>query len=229
MIPASGQRQALTLTRCTVSQSGSIMVDRGVNYALQINPSEFSHHRNIRYNNKRVVGQIGSPMRFSGIDPDDISFTATFDGTGVVPIGPGQPIEVADQIEALNRVIYTYRGEAHEPNHVQILWGTMVFYGRLCSIGLQYTLFKPSGAPLRASAEMDFVGFLSAPEAERLANRSSPDLSHSVEVREGDTLPLLCHRIYGDSRYYPEVARFNGLREFRRLQPGLRLHFPPLA
>ena len=40
--------------------------------------------------------------------------------------------------------------------------------------------------------------------------------------------PLLCHRIYGDSRYYVDVARFNGLQAFRALAPGLTLHFPPL-
>jgi len=50
-----------------------------------------------------------------------------------------------------------------------------------------------------------------------------------VVVKDGDTLPLLCHRIYGDSGYYADVARFNGLSSFRRLKPGLALHFPPLG
>ena len=45
----------------------------------------------------------------------------------------------------------------------------------------------------------------------------------------GDTLPLLCDRIYSDPSYYPDVARFNNLSDFRRLQPGQRLHFPPLG
>jgi nucleoid-associated protein YgaU len=47
-------------------------------------------------------------------------------------------------------------------------------------------------------------------------------------VRDGDTLPLLCERIYGDPGYYIDVARFNGLVHFRCLEPGTRLHFPPL-
>jgi nucleoid-associated protein YgaU len=95
-------------------------------------------------------------------------------------------------------------------------------------MALNYTLFKSSGVPLRARAEMKFLGFVSTEEGRLSANRSSPDLSHSVLVTAGDTLPLLCQRIYGDSRYYPEVAAFNGLREFRRLVPGTRLNFPPL-
>ena len=69
---------------------------------------------------------------------------------------------------------------------------------------------------------------MSTKEQELAANRSSPDLSHLVEVRDGDTLPLLCDRIYGDAAYYVDVARFNGLDNFRQLTPGVRLHFPPL-
>jgi nucleoid-associated protein YgaU len=45
----------------------------------------------------------------------------------------------------------------------------------------------------------------------------------------GDTLPLLCARIYGDSSYYTDVARFNGLADVRSLRAGQRLHFPPLG
>ena len=52
--------------------------------------------------------------------------------------------------------------------------------------------------------------------------------SHRVLVKEGDTLPLLCHEIYGDAWYGPQVARFNHLADFRRLVPGTQLHFPPL-
>jgi nucleoid-associated protein YgaU len=58
---------------------------------------------------------------------------------------------------------------------------------------------------------------------------SSPDLTHLITVKAGDTLPLLCDRIYRDSGYYMEVARINGLSSFRNLQPGTTLKFPPLA
>jgi hypothetical protein len=222
-------KQALSITRSEpVSGSNQINVDNSKSYKLLINPAEFSHERSICYNTKRTLGQNGNPVRFSAVNPDKISFSVVFDGTGVVPPQAGTPSEVSDQIDALGNIVYTYQGDHHEPNHVQVLWGTLIFYGRLQSMSLNYTLFKSSGAPLRARAEMAFLGFVSKEEGRLAANRSSPDLSHSVLVIEGDTLPLLCQRIYGDSRYYPEVAAFNGLREFRRLQPGARLHFPPL-
>lgn len=197
-------------------------------YKLHINPSELSHERTICYDKSRPNGAPNVAPRFKAVGADTLSFSVVFDGTGLVPAVNGQKQEVASQIEALSRIIYDYDGEAHEPNHVQIGWGTLIFNGRLESISTTYSLFKPNGAPLRARSVLVFAGASSNTEANVRANRSSPDLSHLVLVTAGDTLPLLCQRIYGDSRYYPEVAAFNGLREFRRLAPGTRLHFPPL-
>jgi nucleoid-associated protein YgaU len=204
-------KQALSITAVSPASSST--------YKLLINPSEFSHEYTICYNTKRTLGQTSNPVRFSAVNPDKISFGVVFDGTGVVPPQAGTPAEVA---------VYDYSSEQHEPNTVQILWGTLSFTGRLQSMSVNYTLFRSTGAPLRARAELAFIGRVATDEALLAANRSSPDLSHSVLVVQGDTLPLLCQRIYGDSRYYPEVAAFNGLRQFRRLQPGARLHFPPL-
>ncbi|MDN3543671.1 peptidoglycan-binding protein [Kinneretia asaccharophila] len=231
MATANGTKQAMTITRCSIGSDGKVYVEDKRNYKMVINPSEFNHERRICYNRRPTLGQTGNPVRFSAMEPDKISFSLTFDGTGVVPVPSGNeaPADVSGQLEALSRIIYDYNGEKHEPYHVQILWGTLLFYGRLQNISTRYTLFKPSGAPLRAKSDLSFLGFATTKYAQLSANRSSPDLSHTVEVCAGDTLPLLCLRIYGDSRYYPQVARFNGLREFRRLQPGLRLHFPPLA
>jgi nucleoid-associated protein YgaU len=60
------------------------------------------------------------------------------------------------------------------------------------------------------------------------ANVQSPDLTHVRVVEEGDTLPLMAKRIYGDSKYYLEVARVNRITSFRKLKTGQRIFFPPI-
>ena len=231
MTSTSGAKQALTLTRCTEDASGMVSPDKSGSFQLVINPAGFSHERTISYNTRRTLGQLGGAPKFSAIDPDRISFEVVFDGTGVVPVPSGNsaPDDVNGQLKALSDIIYSYDGKQHEPNIVQLAWGEMLFTGRLQSIGTQYVLFTPAGLPLRAKSSLDFIGFLSTQESQLEANRSSPDLSHRVQVCAGDTLPLLCQRIYGDARYYAAVARFNDLREFRSLEAGQTLHFPPLA
>jgi nucleoid-associated protein YgaU len=199
-------------------------------FKAMLNPSEFSHKRAISYNTRKTLGQIGADTRFAAVNPDTVGFSLLLDGTGVVPKIPSEKrLSVEAQVKKLNDVVYQYVGPRHEPGHVRLLWGTLILYGRLTDMNISYTLFKPSGDPLRAKVTLNFNGFMSNKEAEAAAGRSSADLSHMVEVRGGDTLPLLCNKIYGDPAYYAQVARFNGLREFHRLKPGVRLRFPPLA
>lgn len=226
------QKTRLNLRRYSLTASGEKRLG-SEQFDAMLNPSQFKLVRGIEYDTDPALGQIGTEARFSAVKPETVSFELVLDGTGVVP-GPGVlptllPRPVTALMDDLLQVVYDYVGDKHEPSPVRVLWGTFLFYGRLTAMNTQYTLFKPSGDPLRAKVSLDFVGQKSRTEEARQANRSSPDLSHSVEVLSGDTLPLLCQRIYGDTRHYLAVARFNRLRDFRRLTPGQRLHFPPLA
>jgi nucleoid-associated protein YgaU len=75
---------------------------------------------------------------------------------------------------------------------------------------------------------MSFLGFMSTQEEARRANRSSPDMTHSIVFKAGDSLPLLCHRIYNDAHQYDQVAHINNITNFRDIRPGTRIIFPPL-
>lgn len=224
------QKTRLTLTRCSVSDAGRTTLEAD-EFSAMINPAEFTLDRAISYNTEPTLGQLGSDVKFSAIQPEKVKFNLVLDGTGVVPAATAAAAgkSVRQHLNDLLKVVYKYDSPRHEPSRVRLLWGSFIFYGRMESMSTQYTLFRPNGDPLRAKVTLGFLRFLSKNEEVLVSNRSSPDLSHSVEVRSGDTLPLLCQRIYGDGRYYLEVARFNRLNDFRRLRPGLRLHFPPLA
>jgi hypothetical protein len=219
----------LTLTQYTVA-SGTVSVNSAKSFTVMLNPSDVSHDKTITYDETVFIGGLAAEKKFSAYQPETFSFSVMLDGTGVVP--PASPTtatkDVTTQIADLCSVIYDYVGDKHEPSRVRVLWGTVIFFGRLQTLKTKYTLFKPSGDPLRATVGLAFVGTTSSTEAALMANRSSPDLSHIVEVRQGDTLPLLCQRIYGDPGYYLDVARFNRLVDFRNLKPGGKLPFPPL-
>jgi hypothetical protein len=225
----SSAKSQLKITIC--STDGDTPKADGDSISLLINPSEVTLSRKTDFGGCVPMGDTGSGRNFALMQPSTLDFSTIFDGTGAVPVPTNLslPREVEDQLNALNNIVYTYNGQQHEPNVVRVLWGRLAFYGRLTAFNIEYTLFRPSGAPLRAKATMSFQGFKNPLEAALEANPSSPDLSHAVVVKDGDTLPLLCHRIYGDSRYYADVARFNGLHAFRALKPGLLLHFPPLG
>ncbi|MEN8178877.1 MAG: peptidoglycan-binding protein [Pseudomonadota bacterium] len=227
---STGLKKKLKISPCTVDDSGNVSVNDGDSFEVMLNPSSYNHAYTIGYNKKETPGQLASDTRFNGIRPEKVSFDIVIDGTGVVnlPIaGKGSP-DVKTQVKALTDIIYKYDGNQHEPNHVRLLWGSLIFFGRLESMSVDYTLFKPSGEPLRAKIKLAFAGFMSKEEEVLRANRSSPDLSHQIEVKASDTLPMLCYRVYKDCSYYLEVARINNITNFRDIKPGSKLHFPPL-
>jgi nucleoid-associated protein YgaU len=226
---ATAEKTRLTMTRYTISDSGTTSLDSSIAFTVLLNPADIKHARSISYDKKKSLGQPAVDPKFSAVEPEKLDFALVLDGTGAVPLGATETLlDVKTQLDKLNRVVYQYDGSRHEPGHVRLLWGTLIFFGRMESMTVHYTLFKPGGDPLRAKVDLAFVGAMSKAETELVSNLSSPDLTHVVDVLQGDTLPLLCNRIYGDPGYYLDVARINGLTHFRELTPGGKLRFPPL-
>lgn len=224
------QKTKLRITSCTINSDGTISVKGGKQFDVMLNPSNFHHEHAIRYNEKEAFGQLASEEKFTATEAEKVNFELVIDSTGVANIDSSShgASDVATQISQLNDIVYNYDGDKHEPNHVRLLWGSFIFFGRLTSLSTDYTLFKPSGEPLRAKVKVAFAGFMSKDQQTLKANRSSPDLPHRIEVKAGDTLPLLCYRIYSDCSYYAEVAKVNNISNFRVIKPGTKLYFPPL-
>ncbi|HEY7809688.1 MAG TPA: hypothetical protein VIA98_04850 [Allosphingosinicella sp.] len=193
---------------------------------VMINPASYSQRLAVDYTEDDAAGATGQARAFNKECGVRLDLELVLDGTGTVPFAQQQT--VAQQIIALRRLGLAINPGTHRPNYVKLSWGTLLFKGQLQSLDVTYSLFNPDGSPLRAKVKASFLGFQDPLEAAKGQNRSSPDLTHRVTVRAGDTLPLLCKRIYGDSGYYVQVAAANGLSGFRSLPLGSVLNFPPL-
>jgi len=200
-------------------------------YSVQINPDNYSQQFSAEYMGTPTLSTSGQTNKFVTQKPQELELEFYLDATGAVPqTSGGAPItSVSDEIEKIKGVAYSYNGTIHSPNYLRILWGKLKFDCRLDSMKIEYMLFSPSGVPLRAKLSPKFTQYLSSQKLALEAKNSSPDLTHYRTVTAGDTLPLMCHRIYQDSRYYIDVARVNGLTSFRDLKPGRQILFPPLG
>ncbi|MBY6263636.1 LysM peptidoglycan-binding domain-containing protein [Azospirillum sp. 412522] len=206
----------------------------GQPFTVWINPASYQYRYAVLYSDRQGQGASGPSPVFNRVGPDSVSFELVFDATGVVPspiagVPDAPPDGVASQIDRFKAVVLTFNGAIHSPNYVILSWAQLQFQCRLQNLDINYTLFKPDGTPLRARMALSFLGFASEQALEKAANKGSPDLTHIVTVTVGDSLPTLCHKIYGSSLHYLRVAEFNGLNDFRRLVPGTQLLFPPLA
>ncbi len=217
----------LTISKCTAPKKGPPEAI-GEPFMVMINPASYSHSYNIVYNKEKAKGASASEKKYSRTDPESVSFDIVIDGTGVVKPG-GNTDPVKKQIKDLLKIVYKYEGKEHQPNHVKLVWSELIFYGRLKSLSIDYTMFKPGGEPLRAKLKMNFGSFMSREEEAKKKDKSSPDLTHIMEFKAGDALPLVCFRVYKDSSYYPEVAAFNNITNMRDIKPGTKLYFPPIG
>jgi len=192
---------------------------------VKINPASYTHNHQVRYNNSTAQGVPGTTLKFKGIPPETISLEIYFDGTGVIG---SDVVDVKAQLDAFKEVCFLYNGSIHEPNYLIISWGSMVFKCKLTSLDISYTLFKPDGTPLRAKASVKFEESISSSLIAAEAGALSPDLTHHILVKQGDSLPLICKKAYGDPSYYIEVAKHNKIVNFRNLVPGTELYLPPI-
>lgn len=196
-------------------------------FVALMNPETYTLETKMEFNFQQGQGTSGSQSRFELKLPEEMSFEFLFDNTGIID---GQPTtDIADKIQRFVLLLMGHDGETHEPKFFKLAWGTLIFKGRCTALNINYKLFNPDGKPIRAICKVTFKEFKEENLRVAQEDNQSPDLTHYRVVKKGDTLPMMCYKIYGDSKYYLEIARVNKLPNFRKLQYGQELFFPPLT
>ncbi len=219
-----------------------------------INPEGYKESFTVEYDKTQEPGNDGDEPKFNKIKPGEFSFRLLFDSTGVfnsieslddalnsiadnisafVPSflsGDEDEVDrgVFDEIEHLKKLTIQLNGDTHQNNPLIIAWGALIVKCKLTKLDIDYKLFNASGYPIRAVATINCINTISDEERKALENKKSPDLTHIRHVKAGDTLPLMCYRIYKDPAYYLEVAKANNLQNFRKLKAGQKIIFPPI-
>lgn len=229
-----GQLGKFTIIFYPVSAAPGI----GIPYTPMYNPTSFSVKHDIKYDTEEKTPVGDAVKKFLTIQPRTVSFELFFDGTGASPSsvgGFGNTIalnseiqDVTTQIQAFLKLSYQIAGHLHKPNYMMLVWGTFVMTGTLESADVNYTMFASDGRPLRAKMNIVVKEHIDNSLVGKILNLLSPDLSKSITVKEGDTLPLLCFKEYGDASLYTKVAEVNKLKNYRKLKQGMELLFPPI-
>ncbi len=193
-----------------------------------INPETYTHNFKLKFSESgQGQGTSGKQLKYEYTEPEEITFEFLFDNTGIIDGKPRDSI-IAD-ITRFKQVLTGYKGDSHEPRHFKLVWGiNSIFKGRVTELSITYKLFKPDGTPIRAIAIVTFKSSIEEEKRAAKEDKRSADLTHVRKVKAGDTLPLMCYRIYGDPKYYFAVAEKNSLDNFRSLKPGTAILFPPI-
>lgn len=209
-------------------------------FSVMYNPESFSRKlgKEISSNQTTRTGDKPEGLQL-GVSNDQLSFKLFFDATGASPsagiIGKSMASTLANAskgvdllIEQFKRTVFDTDKGTHTGGDVLIIWGVNRFVGKVSSMTINYKMFDRIGRPIRADVDIVVIENDYTANKELVDKFNSPDITKNYTVIAGDTLPLLAQKMYDDESLYLEIARINGLRNYRKLTPGQVLYFPPI-
>ena len=215
-------------------------IGKGYVFTAWINPSSYSYTYGVQADSSPTSSGEDSQPVAKGRSPGKINFKLILDATGLVaPPLPGQLIPSDGVASLINDFVKNctmpYKPDASSspqdtcPPILNLSWAQLQFRCILSGLSVDYKLFKPDGTPIRAELSPSFIEYpvTAAQQSPAIAVEPPPPMPKLVTVTAGDTLPMLCTRVYGDASLYMLVAMANQLTNFRSLTPGAVLVFPP--
>lgn len=159
----------IVITRCDIINAEVKATEE--QWEARISPAAYDHSHLINYtdrdsggNDNQNTGMPVNPsiskLRFATVIDETVSFILVV--SGMPPLNRVKG-EVPEQIASLEKIVSSYNEREHLSSVVKINWGEatrLLFYGRLKSMGVIYTVFDLSGLPLRATINLSFSRYV---------------------------------------------------------------------
>jgi hypothetical protein len=217
-------------------KKAELEIDGGQTMTVLFNPTEYTITKTNTWNFKEVQGSSLPPPEFGGGSPRQISLSLLLDNSvlddsqSVLSITQDlfKMMEVADGQPAA--------GARSAPPYVTFRWGAVDTFKAVCtSLTCAYQLFQPNGDPIRAEIKLD----LKQAEPASTASANSANLGQNPTTRaiadagvhtvqDGDSLPSIAYRAYGDATRWRTIADANQIDDPLRLRRGTPLMLPRL-
>ncbi len=199
------------------------------------NPSDFTIERSVNYAEHKIPGKDRPIMQFVNGEAETMSFSLFFDtymstlesGNKSLSEKASKPITEKEDVREYTNPFYKLMdidSDEHSPKIVTFVWGLIKFEGVVANISQKFTLFSPSGIPLRAVLTITLKSY-----AENNPVRNSPDRTKNRVVVEGEQLYSLAYREYGDCSMWRKIAEANSIDNPRRLRSGENISVPSIT
>jgi nucleoid-associated protein YgaU len=201
-------------------------LDTGRTIHVMFNPNEFSISKSNLWFDQKTIGKNQPDTVFISGQPATMTVRLFFDTYD-------EKMDVryhTDKIAKLMEVSVREEGERNKlrPPKVIFGWGLIwTFTSVITQVNQRYTLFLPTGTPVRATVDVTLRQF----ESERFGNQNPTSgggggrRTHLVAA--GETLDLIAFQELGDARLWRRLAEVNGITDPLNLVPGSVLAVQP--
>lgn len=188
---------------------------------LRFNPTEYKLQKSNTFAEIAIPGLESPPLQFIRGAAETLNVEFLVDTSDTLE-------DVREKYVDKLRNLLRIDAELHAPPIVRFIWDRDLFRGVLESLDAQYVLFDPDGVPLRAKLSVKLKEYRPAEVQVKEIQKNSPDVEKHYVVRRGDSLSGIAGALYRDPGLWREIARANGIRDPRRIAPGLDLTVPRL-
>lgn len=194
---------------------------------FRFNPKELSISKSATWNRPTNKGAKHSTKpEFGGVQPQTVQMELFFDDWE----GEGNLVKDIEMLLGwLKPTDKSISDKKPQPQALKFQWGgggpLGEFKGFLKTVSAKYTMFKPDGTPVRATAQITLEEIPADPKP---TNPTSGALAgrRTHVVAAGDSLHSVAYREYDDPGLWRGLAAFNAIDDPLRVPPGTRLMIP---
>lgn len=153
-----------------------------------------------------VTSRVGATVQFQRLESPNFSVNLFFD-----------TYERGTDVRNLTRKIAAFQEptvgnkEQREPPVCLFSWGGFQYTGIIRKLDQRFTMFLPSGIPVRAELAVTFEQVVTPRKA--IENAGLDNCRKMYIVCQGDRLDLIAFRELGDANAWPRIASLNGIAD----------------
>lgn len=190
---------------------------------VQFNPSDYQTTHSARYSDGKPAVQSANAPQFMAEENSTMKVKLTLDG--FTKAGVTDPEKASDVLSDLKffRALVIIDEAQHKPPLCTFSWGSFSFRGFAEQLSINYAMFASSGKPIRAVVDLS----LKSADDKKVAYQS-PDRTKRRVLTQDTPMYMTAFDAYNDPAQWRRIAVANGIRNPRRLKPGIVLKIPPM-
>jgi nucleoid-associated protein YgaU len=195
-------------------------------FSVLFNPTEYSLEAGAKWSEQEKRGQTPE-LQYAGAERKKLTLDLFFDTYE-------SRTDVREHTVKVSNLL-VFNKDRHRPPKLTLSWGQaapggpfadLPFCCVLQSLKQNFTLFLPTGTPVRAKLSASFLQFSLPLEELKKNERSSADKTKTYLVKQGDTVSGVAALFYKDPTQWRHIARANDVENPRELPAGMSLKIP---
>lgn len=200
---------------------------KGDAISVLFNPTDYQVSKSNQFSEVAVPGLSAPLLQFGRGNAQTLTMQLFFDTYDPRyadnRYSPGQDVtNFTEKVTDLMKL----NAELHAPPICQFSWGHFTFVGVVQQADVRFTLFMPSGVPVRATVQVTFKQFFDGKNETGLLQ--SANFTKHYVVRPGDTLAAIAAEKYEDPKKWRPIADANRIDDPLSIYPGQVLIIPAI-